>query len=233
MYKVLIIEDEPGVYMTLEDRLISEGYQVTVKEDGISGETEAKKGIYDLILLDVMLPGRDGFKVCENLRDFGISSPIIMLTARNTDLDTIIGLRQGADDYISKPFEMSILLARMEAVLRRYSITEKKINPQTNSIIFGNFELNRDRGILLKNGVEIQLNAQEYRLLEFLAINTGKVMDRNDILDVVWGYDNESTSRTIDVHIAKLRHKLGESEIPKHIITVRGRGYRFDITQNQ
>lgn len=228
MNNILIIEDEAGVYITLEDRLVSEGYNVTVKDNGITGEQEALTNKYDLILLDVMLPGRDGYKVCENIRGAKIITPIIMLTARNTDLDTIIGLRQGADDYIAKPFEMSILLARIEAVIRRAKMLPS-LNFSDKKMAFGSFVLDTDMGSLTENGNPISLNTQEYRLLEFLINNAGKVLDRNDILDVVWGYDNESTSRTIDVHIGKLRNKLGESEIPKHIITVRGRGYRFDL----
>ena len=117
--RVLIIEDEAGLQITLEDRLLAEGYTPVLRGDGISGEEEARTGEYDLILLDVMLPGRDGFSVCQNLRKADIRTPILMLTARNTDLDTIVGLKQGADDYLGKPFDMGILLARMEALLRR------------------------------------------------------------------------------------------------------------------
>ncbi len=224
---ILIVEDEPGVHMTLEDRLVAEGYNVCVREDGITGENEARTLKYDLILLDIMLPQRDGYKVLENLRKDRVETPVIMLTARGTDLDTVMGLRQGADDYIAKPFEMSILLARIEAVIRRSSVLTNNKNKEI--FTFGNFTLDTQRGLLTKNNREISLNAQEYRLLEFLIQNSGKVMDRNEILDVVWGYDNESTSRTIDVHIAKLRSKLDESDIPKHIFTIRGRGYRFDF----
>ncbi len=228
MNKILIIEDEVGVQITLEDRLISEGYEVHIESNGISGEEEAISGNYNLILLDIMLPGRDGYKVCENIRKTGIETPIIMLTARSTDLDTVIGLRQGADDYIGKPFDMQVLLARIEAVIRR-SEKSSSIKNNTKSVSFGDFILDRVKGELYKDKTAIQLNTQEYRLLDYLIENEGKVIDRNSMLDDVWGYDNESTSRTVDVHIAKLRHKLEESNLPKHILTVRGRGYKFVI----
>ena len=125
MYKILIIEDEPGVQLTLEDRLKAEGHKVIIKDNGISGEEEAIKGLYDIILLDIMLPGRDGYAVCENIRKAGVTTPVIMLTARNTNLDTILGLRQGADDYLAKPFDMSVLIARIDALIRRSKIQAK------------------------------------------------------------------------------------------------------------
>lgn len=227
MSRILIIEDEPGVHLTLGDRLIAEGYEICVREDGVSGEEEARTNSYNLILLDIMLPGRDGYKVCENLRNDGINTPIIMLTARNSDLDTVIGLRQGADDYVAKPFEMNILLARIEAQLRRAELLNNNTKVTNNIYNFGTFILDSKKGTCFNSGEEILLNAQEFKLLEFLLENEGSVMDRNTILDEVWGYNSESTSRTVDVHIAKIRQKLGESEIPRHILTIRGRGYKF------
>ena len=226
MRKALIIEDELGLQITLEDRLISEGYDVTVKADGIAGEEAGLTGEFDIILLDIMLPGRDGYKVCDNLRKAGVTTPIIMTTARNTDLDTLIGLRQGADDYVSKPFDMSVLLARIDAVLRRSSTPIPKAD-NVQFYEFGPFKLDCEAGSLFKNGKEIHLNTQEFRLLEYMLSNSGKVISRDTMLDDVWGYDNDTSSRTVDVHIAKLRNKIGESDIPKHIITVRGRGYKF------
>ena len=226
MLNALIIEDELGLQITLEDRLISEGYTVTVKSDGISGEEAGLTGDFDIILLDIMLPGRDGYKVCDNLRKAGITTPIIMTTARNTDLDTLIGLRQGADDYVSKPFDMSVLLARIDAVLRRSSSPSVKKKGKT-SYEFGNFRLDCDAGELLEGDNIIHLNTQEYRLLEYLITNSNKVISRDVMLDDVWSYETNTSSRTVDVHIAKIRQKLGESDIPKHIITVRGRGYKF------
>lgn len=225
MVNILIIEDELGLQITLEDRLKSEGYGVVVRGNGISGEEAGMTGKYDFILLDIMLPGRDGYQVCDNLRKSGVMTPIIMLTARNTDLDTLIGLRQGADDYVSKPFDMSVLLARIEAVLRRYNSPSGSSN--LSEYAFGEFILDCESGELLKGNKRIHLNAQEYRLLDYMVKNSNKVISRDSMLDDVWGYDNDTTSRTVDVHIAKIRHKLGESNVPKHIITIRGRGYKF------
>ncbi len=230
MARILIIEDEPGVQMTLEDRLNAEGYETEVKGEGISGEEEARRGNYDMILLDVMLPGRDGFAVCRNLRKDNIFTPILMLTARNTDLDTIMGLRQGADDYLAKPFDTGLLLARIEALLRRAAIS---VNQQQNNcdgiLTFGEFILDRKKGTLKQGGDFIELHAREYALLEFLSAHPGDLLSRDRILDEVWGYGSETTTRTVDVHVAKLRQRLGESELPRHIQTVRGRGYRFIV----
>lgn len=226
MPRVLIIEDEPGLRMTLEDRLSVEGYTVTLVADGVKGEEAAKSGSFDIILLDLMLPGRDGFAVCKNIRETGIKTPVIMLTARNTDLDTVMGLRQGADDYVAKPFDMGVLLARMEALLRRTDRLDTGSGGAAVTV-FGSFVLDRRRGVLERGGRPVDLHAQEYRLLEYLAARPDRVLSRDTILDEVWGYGCETTTRTVDVHIARLRKILGESELPRHIQTVRGRGYRF------
>lgn len=230
MAEILIIEDEPGVQMTLEDRLQAEGYKTAVRGEGHSGEAEAMTGKYDLILLDLMLPGKDGFSICQSLREAGINTPVLMLTARNTNLDTVMGLRVGADDYLAKPFDMQVLLARIEALLRRASAgSSSGGNPDIKKAVveFGNYRLDRNRGVLILEGRDIDLNAQEYRLLDYLVHNEGRILGRDEILDDVWGYDSEITTRTVDVHVAKLRQRLGESDHPKHIITYRGRGYKF------
>ena len=223
MPKILIIEDEPGIQMTIEDRLIAEGFEVDSRTDGISGEEAALEGIYDLILLDLMLPLRDGFAVCQHIRQKGLQTPVLMLTARNTDLDVVMGLRQGADDYLSKPFDMGVLIARIEALLRR-----SRALGSSQRIYFGVFVLDQKEGTLLKNDkTPIELNVQEYRLLEYLALHPDHTISRDQILDDVWGYGSSTTTRTVDVHIAKLRHRLDESDIPRHIQTVWGRGYKF------
>lgn len=229
MDRILIIEDELGVRMTLEDRLVAEGYEVTAREDGISGEETALNETFDLILLDIMLPGRDGFAVCDNIRKNGCLTPVLMLTARNTNLDTVMGLRQGADDYMAKPFDMAVLLARIEALIRRSRIQNNSVNTDRSALAFGDFTLDREKGELMKGKDVIALNGQEYRLLEYLLTNPDKIISRDKLLDEVWGYDSETSSRTVDVHIAKIRQKLGESEIPRHILTIRGRGYKFII----
>ncbi len=227
MKRILIIEDEPGVQMTLEDRLVVEGYDVTIKGDGLQGEIEALKKTYDIILLDIMLPLRDGYAVCNNIRKAGVDTPVLMLTARNTNMDTVIGLRQGADDYLAKPFDMSVLLARIEALLRRSSKNTITKTTDLKQVSFGKFILYRDKGTLYKEGTEIPLVGQEFRLLSYLTANSNTIISRNTLMDAVWGYDNETTSRTVDVHIAKLRQKLEESESHGHIMTIRGRGYKF------
>jgi two-component system alkaline phosphatase synthesis response regulator PhoP len=227
--RVLVVEDEAGIRMTLEDMLAAEGCVVETRPDGLSGEAAARAGGYDIILLDLMLPGRDGLAVCANLRNAGLQTPILMLTARGADLDVVIGLRQGADDYVPKPFDAGVLMARMEALLRRARSSAAgggKSGP-IKPIRFGEFSLDRRKGELERAGKPVSLNAQEYRLLEFLASNPDRVISREEMLDLVWGYDSETTTRTIDVHVAKLRSRLGESELPRHILTIRGRGYKF------
>lgn len=228
MYKILIIEDEPGVRMTLEDRLKAEGYEVSLRVDGLSGEKTAIEEFFDVILLDVMLPGRDGYAVCANIRKAGKTTPVLMLTARNTNLDTVVGLRQGADDYMAKPFDMSVLLARVEALIRRAQLNGISTSTNPSVIDFGAFTFDRDRGELLSGEKAISLNGQEYRLLEYMLLHHSKIVSRDQLLDEVWGYDSETSSRTVDVHIAKIRQKLGESDQPKHILTIRGRGYKFN-----
>jgi two-component system, OmpR family, alkaline phosphatase synthesis response regulator PhoP len=225
--RVLIVEDEPGICLTLGDRLTAEGYDVTIRNDGKLGESAARSGSFDIMLLDLMLPGEDGLTVCQNLRRDGISISILMLTARDTNLDVVIGLRQGADDYLTKPFDANVLLARMEALLRRPpSLTRDANLPGITR--FGDFVLDRDRGTVTKKGAAIPLNAQEYRLLDYLASKPGCVLSRAELLDKVWGYKDLTSTRTIDVHIAKLRAHMGETDRPKHIRTLHGRGYKFE-----
>ncbi len=234
MSRILMIEDEPGLQLTVSDLLVNEGYEVEIRGDGPRGEEEASKGLYDLILLDVMLPGKDGFQICRSLREKGLTVPVLMLTARVTSIDTVMGLKLGADDYLTKPFDSQVLLARIEALLRRASGAKGGKNaPLPPAEEFGSFILNRDRGSLMKREGdrfrEITLNTQEYRLLVFLADHPEKILSRNELLDAVWGYETETSTRTVDVHIAWLRQKLDEKDRPRHIITLRGRGYKFVI----
>ncbi|HOV63481.1 MAG TPA: response regulator transcription factor [Spirochaetia bacterium] len=226
--RILLIEDEEGLVLSLEDRLRGEGYIVESRTDGKSGEEEAMTGEYDLIILDVMLPERDGFQVAKNLKDAGITTPILMLTARSSTLDTVLGLRIGADDYLTKPFDAQELSARMYALLRRSSMPQREPGTESDQIRFGDFLLDTKKQELSKSGETIPLNTHEYLLLKFLAENPNRVVSRDEILDEVWGYESETTTRTIDVHIAWLRKKLGETEESRHLITIRGRGYRFD-----
>jgi len=232
--EILIIEDEEGMVITLKDRLEAEGYAVFVRRDGKTGEEDAKKGRYDLIILDVMLPMRDGFQVCGNLREYGVSAPILMLTARTTTLDTVTGLRTGADDDLRKPFDMQELLARIGALLRRAhnasgrSLSWEACNPPDDTYRFGRFTLDTKRQELFAGERSIPLNTQEYQLLAYFAAHPLTVLSRDELLDEVWGYDSITTTRTVDVHVAWLRQKLGEQDNPRHLKTIRGRGYRFE-----
>ncbi|MBI9101536.1 MAG: response regulator transcription factor [Spirochaetales bacterium] len=225
MKKVLLIEDEPGLQMSIEDNLKAAGYAVTICGDGITGESTAFMEEWDLMLLDIMLPGKDGFEICRSVRKKGIKNPIIMLTARSLVMDKVMGLNIGADDYISKPFDIDELIARINAVFRRGRYTESGIS--NGNISFGKFILNTETATLITGKENIHLNTREYLLLKFFAENRNRVVHRNELLDQVWGYDSVATTRTVDVHVAWLRKKLGEQKENHHITTVRGLGYRF------
>jgi DNA-binding response OmpR family regulator len=237
---LLIVEDEEGMVLALEDALRGEGYEVSSVRDGIQGQREAGTGRFDLVLLDVMLPGRDGFQVCQNLRAAGIRTPVLMLTARTSSIDTVMGLRIGADDYLAKPFEMQVLLARVQALLRRADAgrdagragaapagAAARRDLPAGSYRFGAFRLDTERMQLFRGEEPIALSVQEYRLLQVFVRNPDRVLSREMLLSEAWGYDSETTTRTVDVHLAWLRQKLGEKERPRHLLTVRGFGYRF------
>jgi DNA-binding response OmpR family regulator len=230
--RILLVEDEPGLVLALEDALRGEGCEVKSVTDGIAGQREAGTGRYDLLILDVMLPGRDGFQVCQNLRAAGVRTPIMMLTARTTTIDTVMGLRIGADDYVTKPFDMQVLFARVQALLRRAAALKDGKAPEKASLApgvyrFGEFSLDTERMQLLKAGEPLALNVQEFRLLEVFVRNPDRVLRRDVLLSEAWGYDTETTTRTVDVHIGWLRQKLGEKDFPRHLLTVRGFGYKF------
>lgn len=226
--RVLIVEDESGIAFMVSDRLKREGYEVTHCDNGLDGEQYASQHPFDIILLDVMLPDKDGFQVCQDLRQKGIQTPIMMLTARTTNIDTVMGLRLGADDYLTKPFDMSVLLARIEALLRRDQAHPTNDTQASNQqLTFGDFTLSLQTQELTRQGDVIPLNAQEYRLLKFLVQHPNRVFSRNELLDEVWGYDKEITTRTVDVHIAWLRKKLDDQSIAQYLRTLRGRGYKF------
>ena len=223
--RILIIEDEEDLVVVLKDRLTSEGYLVTSVADGYRGERQAERTVYDLIILDVMLPGQDGFEVCRALRRKNVSTPIIMLTARDSNIDIVTGLRAGSDDYLAKPFDISVLLARIEALLRREHRDVAAL--AGHRYRFGGFALDTRRQELQNGKDPIELKAQEYKLLKFFVENPNRVIERNEILGEVWGYDAVTTTRTVDVHVAWLRQKLGEKKAPRFLHTVRGYGYRF------
>jgi len=227
--RILLVEDEAGLVLALEDCLRAEGYEPRAVADGVAGEREAERGRYDLVILDVMLPGRDGFQVCRNVREHGGMVPILMLTARSSTIDTIMGLRLGADDYLAKPFDTQVLLARVHALLRRSEAegTDPETDPRTGPYRFGEFELDTVGVELRRAGEPIPLSAQEYRLLRCLVEHPHRVLARDQLLNEAWGYDSETTTRTVDVHVSWLRQKLGEKDAQRHLVTVRGHGYKF------
>jgi two-component system alkaline phosphatase synthesis response regulator PhoP len=223
--RILLIEDEPGLVLTLSDLLSGEGYEVEVATDGPSGLALACEKPFDLILLDVMLPGMNGLDVCTKLRQRGKDVAILMLTAKTQLTDRVVGLKLGADDYQTKPFEPPELLARIEALLRR--VRKEKLTPLTR-FQFDDVDLNFENGAVTKGGVEINLASKELELLRYLIDRRGKVVSREELLEAVWEYQPGVSSRTIDVHVAWLRQKLENTpQTPRHIHTVRGVGYRF------
>lgn len=226
MNRVLLVEDEKGLITTLTDRLRSEGFEVFVAQNGVEGFEAALAGAFELIILDVMLPKKNGFDVCRDLRKEGIETPILMLTAKGETIDKVLGLKLGADDYMTKPFEVMELLARMEALLRRSPISSN--SGFGDNFRFGDVEIDFKRAEIFKNKSVVDLSAMEFKLLHFLVEHSGNVHSRDELLDAVWGYDAMPTTRTVDVHIAWLRQKLESN--PKHpqfIQTVHGLGYKF------
>ncbi|HEY7388742.1 MAG TPA: response regulator transcription factor [Bryobacteraceae bacterium] len=223
--RILLIEDEPGLVMTVSDLLAAEGYDVETASDGDSGFAKAASGNFDLVLLDVMLPRRSGYDVCRDLRQHGVDSAILMLTARTQVVDRVVGLKLGADDYLSKPFDPAELLARIEALLRRL---RKGHEIGVRSFHFGDVEVDFDRAEVRKSGEPRNLAAKELQLLHYLVDRRGQVVPREELLRQVWEYSAEASSRTVDVHIAWLRQKLEDNpQRPRHIQTLRGKGYRF------
>jgi two-component system alkaline phosphatase synthesis response regulator PhoP len=209
----------------LSERLHREGYQVETCADGEHGLIQAASGNFELVILDIMLPGRSGFDICRELRHRGIDIPILMLTARGGLTDRVTGLKLGADDYLAKPFEVSELLARIEALLRRL---HKSHGIAVRSFRFGEVEVDFERAEVRKRGETVNLSAKELQLLRYLVNHRGKVVPREELLRQVWEYNPDVSSRTVDVHIAWLRQKLEDRpERPRYISTMRGRGYRF------
>jgi len=223
--RILLVEDEPGLSLTVADLLEAEGYQVDTALDGLTGLAKAGAGDYDLVVLDVMLPGKGGFEVCRELRQKGIDTAILMLTAKTQVVDRVVGLKLGADDYMAKPFDPSELLARVESLLRR--VPKKKRIPVAQ-FEFGNVSADFALGQVHKNGDLVTMAAKELQLLRYLIDRRGTVVSREELLQNVWEYQAEVSSRTIDVHVAWLRQKLEDNpQSPQYIHTVRGVGYRF------
>jgi two-component system, OmpR family, alkaline phosphatase synthesis response regulator PhoP len=220
----LLVEDEPGLVMTLTDRLLAEGYEVESVGEAPGAVERAARGRYDAILLDVMLPGGSGFDVCRTLRQRGIHTPILMLTARGQIVDRIVGLKLGADDYLVKPFDMGELLARIEALLRRAPAGA----PTADGFRFGDVAADFRRAEVTKSGQRVDLSAREFKLLRYFVEHHGATISRDELLNEVWGYNAMPSTRTVDVHIAWLRQKLETNpKYPEHLLTVHGLGYKF------
>ncbi len=224
MPKVLIVEDDEAMAAALKDGFEYEGYAATVARDGVQGLKLASEGCPDLIVLDLMLPRLSGLDVCKRLREGGSDVPIIMLTARGQEIDKVVGLRTGADDYVTKPFGFMELMARVEAVLRRARAPSK----HGQVCRFGDVEVDFAKCEARKGKAPVELSALELRLLEFFVEHRGEVLSRDRLLTSVWRYEGSAFSRTVDVHVAKLRRKIEDKpDDPRHIVTVHGLGYKF------
>ena len=221
--RILLVEDDPGLRLTLTHRLDSEGYRVDTAGDGEEGLARAVGDGFDLLILDVMLPRKSGFDVLRDLRQRGIGTPVLMLTARGQVSDRVVGLKLGADDYLTKPFEMAELLARIEARLR--------VRPPVEGhpiYRFGTVEVDLRRAEIRRDGAPVVLSAKEFQLLRYFVAHRGATLSRNELLDEVWGYDAMPTTRTVDVHVAWLRRKLETNpRHPQFILTLHGLGYKF------
>jgi DNA-binding response OmpR family regulator len=225
MPKILIIEDEPAMQLGLKDNLELESYSVDIASDGAEGLSKIKTHPYDLVLLDVMLPKLSGFDVCKAARAAGVTIPIILLTARGEEIDKVLGLELGADDYITKPFSVRELLARVKAHLRRSQAVPLK-ESQGHSI--GRIQIDFAAFRVEENGLEIKLSHKEFEILSYLYQNKNQVVSRYDLLQKVWGYDEQPTTRTVDNFIVRLRQKIETNpNQPKVILTVHGTGYKL------
>lgn len=227
MEKILIIEDDAAISAIERDYLAIDHFEVEIAPDGMSGVEKALQGGFDLILLDLMLPGMDGFAVCRELRE-ALDIPILMVTARGEDIDKIRGLGLGADDYIEKPFSPSVLVARVKAHLARYSRLKQTGKTAPAQISLGNIRINTDTHRVYVNGTEIDLKNKEYELLLFMILNVDVVFSRETLYERIWGMNAMGDNATVAVHINRLRDKIEEDPgNPRYIQTVRGAGYRF------
>jgi len=223
--RILLVEDEPNLRRTLTDLLKSDGYFVESSGDGIEGQELAMKNPFDVIILDVMLPSRNGFEVCRRLRESGNNTPILMLTARSELNNKVQGFKAGSDDYLTKPFETPELEARIEALLRRGS---KGARAEMKFYDFDGIHVDFTKSQISKNGRITALGERESRLLRYLIERKGTVLSRDELLQEVWGYKSIPLTRTVDVHIAWLRQKIEDDpKNPQYIVTVHGQGYRF------
>ena len=224
--RLLLVEDEPGLQLALSDRLTAEGYSVETAGDGNLAVTRATGEPFDVIVLDVMLPGRDGFDVAKTIRAQGIQTPILMLTARSQVVDRVVGLKLGADDYLTKPFETIELLARIEALMRRAPSGPSGVSLERYQ--FGDIAVDVRKAEVTQKGQLLDLSAKEFQLLKYFIEHRGATISRDELLHEVWGYSATPSTRTVDVHVAWLRQKLEPNpRVPQYILTVHGMGYKF------
>jgi len=226
--RILVIEDEASLSMAIRDELEFEGFEASVVEDGIAGLERILAEAPDLVILDLMLPGKSGFEICREVRNRGISTPIIMLTARAQEVDRVRGLELGADDYVIKPFSLAELVARIRAVLRRMQGNDRsEAVPEILQV--GDLRLDVRKQRAFMSGRQIELTHKEFQLLEFLLRHPGEVISRDEFLSQLWGEEIYVTPRNVDTHMASLRKKIEEdAELPRYILSVRGTGYKLN-----
>jgi DNA-binding response OmpR family regulator len=222
--KILVVEDEPAMVAGLRDNFEFEGYDVITAQDGVEGLQRALEESPDLVVLDVMMPRMSGLEVCKQLRAKRASLPIIMLTARGQEVDKVVGLELGADDYVTKPFSIRELLARVKSVLRRTAVLPKDKEQHS----FADVEVDLRRCRVLRSGKALEFSAKEFDLLKYFITHSGETLSRDRLLEDVWGYENYPSTRTVDTHLVRLRQKLEpDPEQPQYFLTVHGTGYRF------
>ena len=228
MPKILVVEDEASILKGLKDNLEGEGYSVLTASKGKDGMEKAIKEDIDMVLLDVMLPDMSGFDICKEVKLKKIALPIIMLTARSKEADKILGLALGADDYITKPFSVNELLARIKAVLRRVKVHRQAKQKKIPSFEFGDVRLDFEKFEAFKGKKKIKFSKREFEVLEYMIKRKGEIITRNDLLDVVWGYNVFPTTRTVDNFVSRIRKKIEDKpSVPRYILSVRSAGYRF------
>jgi DNA-binding response OmpR family regulator len=224
MKKLLIVEDDPAIRLGIKEAFINENFEVSEAENGLAGYELGKKSDYDVIILDLILPMKDGIEICKDLRSEGVKTPIIMVTSRKEEVDKILGLEIGADDYVTKPFSIRELLARVKALIRRSTYEPGAIE----EVAFADLKINFKNQETLKGINPVKLSATEYRILHYFVNHVGEVISRDKFLDEVWGYDSYPTTRTVDNYILSLRKKIEDDPAnPKHLITIHKVGYKF------
>ena len=224
MKRILIIEDDPAILTGLTDSLQEEHFEVLTAEDGEIGYQEAKKENIDLIILDLMLPSKNGIDICKDLRKDGINTPILMLTVKKEEMDKVLGLEIGADDYVTKPFSIRELIARIKALLRR----KVELNKEIDEYSFGKISIDFKKQEALKNNKPIELSTSDFKILKYFIQREGEIITRDQLLDNVWGYENFPTTRTVDNHILALRKKIEDNPShPVHLLTIHKAGYKF------